>query len=307
MKLKVFQKGFNYSQDGRGNRLIWHLQGCNMKCPWCANPEGMAPEGVLMTDPDWLNESCCPMGAVRKENTGQEEGLSPPRTWVLDRRLCRDCREKPCIRGMRQKGIRLSCVEMEVADMLTECVRSTAMFFDGGGVTLTGGEMSLRFEAVREFLEGLGNAGIHRCVETNGSHVRSRELFGLVDEWIMDLKHVDSRKHEAWLGIGNEQTIDTLRAVTREHPDVLIRIPLMPGFNDSKEEAEAIAAFLAPHAGGERRANVRVEVLTYHEFGKGKWAQCGMAYRMKGGRILPQQRAFLEEQLGNAGIQVVRT
>ena len=37
----IFQKGFNYSQDGPGNRLVYHLSGCNLKCPWCSNPEGM--------------------------------------------------------------------------------------------------------------------------------------------------------------------------------------------------------------------------------------------------------------------------
>ena len=64
MNLRFFQKGFNYSQDGRGNRLVYHLQGCNMRCPWCANPEGISRMGTLMTDPDWLDESCCPKGAV---------------------------------------------------------------------------------------------------------------------------------------------------------------------------------------------------------------------------------------------------
>ena len=46
MKIRIFQKGFNYSQDGQGNRLVYHLQGCNMRCPWCANPEGMHFQGA---------------------------------------------------------------------------------------------------------------------------------------------------------------------------------------------------------------------------------------------------------------------
>ena len=39
--LKIIKKGFNYSQDGPGNRLVYHLSGCNLRCPWCANPEAL--------------------------------------------------------------------------------------------------------------------------------------------------------------------------------------------------------------------------------------------------------------------------
>ena len=45
MELRIFQKGFNFSQDGPGNRLVYHLQGCNLRCPWCSNPEGIPLEG----------------------------------------------------------------------------------------------------------------------------------------------------------------------------------------------------------------------------------------------------------------------
>lgn len=48
MKLKYFGRGFNYSQDGQGNRLVYHLKGCNMHCPWCSNPEGMSFRGDAM-------------------------------------------------------------------------------------------------------------------------------------------------------------------------------------------------------------------------------------------------------------------
>lgn len=57
MKLKVFQKGFNYSQDGPGNRLVYHLQGCNMRCPWCANPESIPIDGVVGNPKDKDKES----------------------------------------------------------------------------------------------------------------------------------------------------------------------------------------------------------------------------------------------------------
>ena len=288
MKIRYFQKGFNYSQDGRGNRLVLHLQGCNLRCPWCANPEGIAPRGALMADFEWLTEGCCPRGAV-KDGT-------------LNRAMCAACPDKPCT-TMRQKGLRLSCQEVEVADLVSECVGSSPMFFDGGGVTLTGGEVCMQLSAVKELLGALGDHGIHRAIETNGSLPGTTDLIPQVDEWIMDFKHYDSEKHRAWLGADNAGVWNTLQAVCANHPDVLIRIPLMPGFNDSPADAAAFAARLSPVAA---RENVRMEVLVYHEFGKAKWAQCGMTYAMSG-RVAPEARKALESALRDAGIRVVRT
>lgn len=56
MKLLVFQKGFNFSQDGPGNRLVYHLQGCNLQCPWCSNPEGIACSGGNSSTVEELTE-----------------------------------------------------------------------------------------------------------------------------------------------------------------------------------------------------------------------------------------------------------
>ena len=94
--IRIFQKGFNFSQDGPGNRLVYHLQGCNLRCPWCSNPEGLALEGGT-----------------------------------------------PC----------------SIAELVAEVQRSRMMFFDGGGVTLTGGEVTLQFPAVKEFLTQLHQQG----------------------------------------------------------------------------------------------------------------------------------------------------
>ncbi len=290
MKLKVFQKGFHYSQDGQGNRLILHLQGCNMKCPWCSNPEGMPLEGVLFTEKEWLKESCCPRGAVK-------EGK-------LDREICSGCADRPCIHGRRQKGIRLSYKEYEIEALARECAASIPMFFDGGGVTLTGGEITMQFEAVKRLLKLLGDAGIHRAIESNGTHPRMEEYIPHVEQWIMDVKHYDETKHREWLGISNRWTLCNLEKVSEVHPNVLVRVPLIPGFNDRTEDAAGFAKLFKTYIKG---PGTKVEFLTYHEFGKGKWEQCGREYLMKAGRVKPGTVEQFEKIMSEHGICCVRT
>ena len=58
MTLRYFQKGFNFRQDGPGNRLVYHLQGCNLHCPWCSNPEGMPMTGAVEVGVDEVVAEC---------------------------------------------------------------------------------------------------------------------------------------------------------------------------------------------------------------------------------------------------------
>lgn len=252
-KIKVFQKGFNYSQDGHGNRLVFHLQGCNMKCPWCSNPEGMSLDGTNMT----------------------EKGRT-----------------------------RLSCKEYTIEELVKESVRSKPMFFDGGGVTLTGGEITMQFELVKELLKCLKEEKIHTAIETNGSHPRMEALMPYVDQWIMDVKHYDEVKHKEWIGVSLENTTKTLRTVSEIHQDMLVRVPLIPGFNDSEEDAREFAEYFNKNMDIQ---NVKIEFLAYHEFGKQKWEQCGMEYRMPARRLAPGKVKMFEEMMKENKIICVRT
>lgn len=263
MKIKIFQKGFNYSQDGHGNRLVLHLQGCNMKCPWCSNPEGMPLEGVPVTG-----------------------------------------KEHPYPKRRRQNGTPLSYEEYTIDELVEECIQAKPMFFEGGGVTLTGGEVTMQFDAVKEVLYRLQSEGIHTAIESNGSHPRMEELVPFVNQWIMDVKHYDDKKHREWLGVSNGNTTKTLRNVSKIHPDMLIRVPLIPGFNDSEKDAECFAAYFRENMDIE---NVKVEFLAYHEFGKGKWEQCGMEYKMPDVRLAPGTVKFFEAVMNANGITCVRT
>lgn len=263
MVLRIFQKGFNYSQDGQGNRLVYHLQGCNMKCPWCANPEGMLPVGVIVTDSEWLTEDLCPHGAIRNQ--------------VLNREVCEQCEQKTCLKAKhRSKGIRLSCETVDIVKIYEEILNSSPMFYDGGGVTFTGGEATMQFDALKELLVRLKGAGIHTAIETNGSHPRLPELFPYVDQLIMDCKHWSEEKHQEFTGVGFETTRRNLRLTAERGKQLDVRIPLIGGVNDSEEDMREFVKFFQTFA----NEKVTFEILKYHEFGKKKWQECGWEYQM---------------------------
>lgn len=260
--MRIFQKGYNYSQDGDGNRLVYHLQGCNMACPWCANPEGMKAEGALVADEEWILETICPHGAI----SGKD----------VDRRICKKCEEWECITKHNTKGMYLSYEEESVEDVLKEAQDNEMMFYDGGGVTFTGGEATVQLKELREVLEGLKKRGIHTALETNGTSPRLPELFPFIDQLIMDCKLCDSKKHREWTGVPNEGILENIRKAAAKHPCLHVRVPLIGGVNDSLADREAFLKFFEEIKG----EHVTFEVLAYHEFGKKKWAQCGWEYQM---------------------------
>ena len=251
-EIRIFQKGFNFSQDGPGNRLVYHLQGCNMRCPWCSNPEGIAPDGSVMKQNG--KEQCC-------------------------------------------------CVTVDTADVLDEIRRSAMMFFDGGGVTFTGGEATIQFNALRELFGALKKEGINTALETNGSCARLSELFGLIDFLIIDLKHYDSNRHKEVIGCGNETVVENIRLAASKRSQLLVRIPLINGFNASEDDALGFVRVLLPLAG----TACKVEVLRYHEYGKDKWARCGMTYTVENAAVGDAQFKAFCKILSDNGIEMIRT
>lgn len=241
MPLKVFQKGFNYSQDGYGNRLVYHLQGCNLKCPWCSNPEGM-------------------------EIGGNAKVLSDE-------------------------------------EIIGEVLRCKPMFFDGGGVTFTGGEISIQMKELEEVLRKLKAEGVHTAIETNGTLPNLKDIFGLVDQLIMDFKHPDADIHRQWLGLGNETIKANLQDAAKLHPDLLVRIPLVNGFNTDEATMDAFIEFFKSLEAD----HLRIELLRYHEYGKDKWKKCGKEYTVTNGFVPAETYKILENKIKDNGLNLVRT
>jgi pyruvate formate lyase activating enzyme len=288
--MKVFQKGFNYSQDGEGNRLVIHMQGCNMRCPWCCNPEGMDPAGTLVTDPEWLLESVCPHGAVKEK--------------TLDRELCSACRDRACVNLHRTKGLRLSCKDYTTEELTAEVLRNSPMFYDGGGVTFTGGEATLQFEELKTVLKALHEKGIRTAMETNASSPRLNELFPYLSELIADCKLINEKRHKEATGISNREVLKNLRLAAESGVRLHVRVPLIGGVNDSPEDIRDFLKFFK-EIGKEK---VTFEILKYHEFGKKKWEECGLPYRMtEKARVKPETAADFAEQIRQSGLHYLRT
>ena len=240
--LSVFQKGFHYSQDGPGNRLIYHLQGCNLRCPWCSNPEGLSVKG----------------------------GTAYP-----------------------------------VSELVDEVIRSRPMFFDGGGVTLTGGEVTMQADGALKLLSSVHAHGISTCIETNGISDRLPELFPYIDVLIMDIKHYDAEKHRCVTGVGNERTVKNLSLAIEAKKNIIVRIPLIGGFNASVEDAHEFAQLFVG-LGLDKHGTV--EILPYHEYGKKKYEDLGMEYTMnENAKITTDMLSSFSDVLIQRGIKMIRT
>lgn len=244
MNITIFQKGFNYSQDGPGNRLVFHLQNCNMHCSWCSNPEGMDFQNPLNTS----------------------------------------------------KAIELS----ELVEDILSC---RSLFFDGGGVTFSGGEPTLQYEALLELLKELKKQEIHIAVETNGSHPNLEVLFPYINLLIIDLKHINAEAHQRATGLSNAIIKENIRKAMTKHPNVLIRTPLINGVNSDEKYILEFVAFYKQFP----LEHTQFELLKYHEYGKIKWEQCHLPYAMYDGCITDACREAFETIYRSNGLTVIHT
>ena len=170
---------------------------------------------------------------------------------------------------------------------LLETCEADRVFFEesGGGVTLSGGEAMMQHAFAIEMLRRLQEVGIHTAMESTGhvaAPVFERALEHL-DYLLMDVKHHDRQEHKRWTGGYNDLPLRNLSRAVSRGIDICVRIPVIPGVNDTLQDARAFAALL-------RRLRVeQVQLLPFHQFGERKYALLGRPYRMAGVAALHQE------------------
>ncbi|MDL2206078.1 radical SAM protein [Eubacteriales bacterium OttesenSCG-928-N13] len=293
MQLTVFEKGFNFSQDGPGNRLVLHLQGCNMRCPWCANPEGMPIDPPIMALTPEVPEWVCPHGAVKD---GQ-----------LDRIICKTCPDRACITLHPNKHLACRAQTKSTRAWLDEILSARPMFFSGGGITLTGGEVGMQLPAAIQLLKLCQEQAIHTAIESNLTHTQMPSIYPHLSLLMADYKHHDPRALLHVCGASAAHIERNFCLALDAGLPVIARLPLINGFNAGIDEIPGfIAAFkrIAAHA---QPGQFSIELLRYHEYGVDKWAQCGLQYSMKDGAVAAGTLLAFKDAFSSAGFTIVDT
>lgn len=269
--------------DGDGIRMTVFMKGCDMRCPWCSNPESLTATIQLARNPAKCTNcgycvKLCPNGAIEES------------TKDADSKKCSLCGK--CVEACAKGAWNLYGRQMSIGEVVAEVAKDRAYYKkSGGGVTFSGGECTTQPEFLKSVLEACKNASINTAVESNGNAPGSvyEELAPYVDTFLIDIKHMDSQKHKEATGVGNERILDNIRKIVFDlDKRLMLRVPLIPGYNDSDDNMEKTAAFAAEL---NKSGNLAmVNVLPYHSLGAGKYGVMKMDYKMENTRPPSQEK-----------------
>jgi len=254
-------------QDGPGIRTTVFMKGCPLSCLWCSNPEGMRPEPELITN-DRKCIGCMKCGEICPANAiSFVDGLR-----LVNWDICNNCLE--CTKVCPSHALEATGNVMTV-DEAFDMVAQDAAFYrnSGGGITISGGEAMLQWEFVLELFKKSKEAGFHTVLDTT-AHCKWEHLekvLEYVDLILFDIKHMDPERHKEKTGISNEVILENLEKAAKKSK-IWLRIPLIPGYNDSEENLKKVAELAS------RIKAEKVSVLPYHEYGKEKYDRLGREY-----------------------------
>ena len=149
----------------------------------------------------------------------------------------------------------------------------------GGGLTLSGGESLCQPEFARDMLRAAHEAGITTAMESMGCADYSviEEILPYLDQYLLDIKHMNSAKHKEYTGAGNELILENAKRLAESGVELIIRTPVVPNFNDTPEEIRAISKFAASLRGVKEH-----HLLPYHRLGQDKYSGLGRRYSLEG-------------------------
>jgi pyruvate formate lyase activating enzyme len=279
--------------DGPGCRTTVFFAGCPLRCEWCANPEGwIAKNQVLFASSvcKWGNGCRACQKICTKEAIQFDEKNGP----TLLREICKTCKTIECSRICPNNALKECGREYSVAEIMAILIRDFNNWGPDGGVTFSGGEPLSQSTFLLEILKACKQRQIHTAIESSACVPAKvfQAILPYVDFAFIDMKNMEQEKHKAGTGVENTQILKNIEALAKcaWRGRLIIRQPLIAGYNDSAENARAVIAFMQENALGE------INLLKFHRLGATKWNQLGKLYKYeKQGDVSLEQMEALQK------------
>ncbi|HBS7653094.1 TPA: glycyl-radical enzyme activating protein [Klebsiella pneumoniae] len=285
--------------DGPGIRTVVFLKGCSLGCRWCQNPESRARSEDLLYDSRLCLAGCelCQQAAPAVI-TRTLDGLIIHRQNVNDSHIAalRDCCPTTAL---------TVCGEEKSVEEIMATVLRDKPFYDrsGGGITLSGGEPFMNPTLAQALFEASHQAGIHTAVETC-LHVPWKYIepaLPFVDLFLADLKHVDEAVFLQWTDGSARRVLDNLQRLAQAGKKMIIRVPLIQGFNASEADIAAITDFAA-----DRLQVSEIHFLPYHTLGMNKYQLLSQPYTAPDKPLdAPELLAFAQDYAQSKGLTAI--
>lgn len=231
----------NSLDDGPGIRTVFFFKGCPLKCVWCQNPETKSGEQEIIFEKEKCTEcgecaNVCMFGAIDLNNP-----------YPIERENCVSCGD--CIDVCQPGALKFAAKEYSVEELVNIALKDKVFFQNsGGGVTLSGGEPTIRMKFLHEFVKFLKEQEIHICVETCGyfNLAAFKELIlPYIDLIYYDLKLFDAQEHNSFCGLNNKTIFKNLEElILNKTVEILPRIPLIPEVTATEKNLSNLAKYL---------------------------------------------------------------
>jgi pyruvate formate lyase activating enzyme len=264
---KIFDIKKYAIHDGPGIRTTIFFKGCPLSCWWCHNPEGIASASQRL----YRRDRCigcreCVEACAENAIEISAKGIN----WnAAECVYCRTCADL-----CPAEAVDIIGKTMSVDEVVAEITKDTVFYDESrGGITISGGEPLMQPSFLIALLDACKKLELHRTVDTSGfaeTHTLL-EAATRTDLFLYDLKHMDSEKHARFTGVSNEIILNNLEALSRQETDIIIRFPIIPGFNSDQENIDKTGAFIASLPGVSR-----INILPYHCTATVKYKNLGL-------------------------------